>query len=236
MKILLIANGDFFSTYGGGQVYVKNLVDEMINQSLDITVFSFVNKQSDISIQKQNYRSIDLYEIHQKDKEALKKLIQQISPDIIHIHAEKALIAEIGKKLEIPVIVTAHHGGIVCPAGTLMNCQDAICHVPVSHGHCLCCVLRNTKTGLFWYPLLKNLPISFRLKIGKFLSKLPFIYFVTPILSSDLYIEQKKKEWQSIIKNTDTMIAPSYAIADSMILNGFPEEKIKIVPHGIPII
>lgn len=26
MKLLQIASGDFFSTYGGGQVYVKNLV------------------------------------------------------------------------------------------------------------------------------------------------------------------------------------------------------------------
>jgi hypothetical protein len=115
-----------------------------------------------------------------------------------------------------------------------MNCRDEICHVPVSHEHCLGCVLRNTKTGLFCYPLLKKLPVSLRLKTGQFLSKLPFIYFVTPILSSDLYIEQKQKEWHSIIKNTDIMIAPSYAIADSMILNGFSEEKIKIVPHGIP--
>lgn len=29
MKVLQIASGDFFSTYGGGQVYVKNIVDEM---------------------------------------------------------------------------------------------------------------------------------------------------------------------------------------------------------------
>ena len=28
MKILQIASGDFFSTYGGGQIYVKNIVDE----------------------------------------------------------------------------------------------------------------------------------------------------------------------------------------------------------------
>ena len=38
MKLLQIASGDFFSTYGGGQVYVKNIVDEMIRQNLDLTV------------------------------------------------------------------------------------------------------------------------------------------------------------------------------------------------------
>lgn len=28
MKLLQIASGNFFSTYGGGQVYVKNIVDK----------------------------------------------------------------------------------------------------------------------------------------------------------------------------------------------------------------
>ena len=44
MKILQIASGDFFSTYGGGQVYVKNIVDEMIRQQYSVQVISFVNK------------------------------------------------------------------------------------------------------------------------------------------------------------------------------------------------
>lgn len=82
LKILQIANGDFFSTYGGGQVYVKNLVDALINQELDITVLSFVNKSSEIAFQKLDYKGIDLYEIYQKGEEAIKTLIQQIMPTV----------------------------------------------------------------------------------------------------------------------------------------------------------
>ncbi|GHT76935.1 hypothetical protein FACS189463_2910 [Bacteroidia bacterium] len=129
MKILQIANGDFFSTYGGGQVYVKNVVDEMIRQNLDITVISFtrhcgLDPQS--PFQKQNYKGIDLYEIYPKDENIIKLLIRQINPDIIHIHAEKAMLSKIGKELNIPTVITAHHGGIVCPAGTLMNYKDEL--------------------------------------------------------------------------------------------------------------
>ncbi|MDR0232738.1 MAG: glycosyltransferase family 4 protein [Dysgonamonadaceae bacterium] len=235
MKILQIANGDFFSTYGGGQVYVKNLVDEMIRQGLDVSVLSFVNKKSDIPFQKQNYKGVDLYEVYQKDESIIKTLIQKIAPDIIHIHAEKALISRISRELSIRNVVTAHHGGIVCPAGTLLNCKDEICKVPVNQKDCTRCVLRNTKTGECFYPLLKIMPLSLRLKMGKALAKLPFIYFVTPIVSANLHIENKQKEWETIIRNTDRMIAPSYAIADSMVLNRFPKDKIKIVPHGIPV-
>ena len=56
MKLLQIASGDFFSTYGGGQVYVKNIVDEMIRQGLDVSVLSFVDK--DIAVIKHDYRGI----------------------------------------------------------------------------------------------------------------------------------------------------------------------------------
>ena len=44
MNIVEIASGNFFSTYGGGQVYVKNIVDEMIRQGYSVQVISFVNK------------------------------------------------------------------------------------------------------------------------------------------------------------------------------------------------
>ena len=235
MRILVISNGDFFSTYGGGQVYVKNLVDEMIRQGVDVSVLSFVNKKADVPFQKQNYKGINLYEIYQKNKQSIKTLIRQIAPDIIHIHAEKALISQISKELSIRNAVTAHHGGIVCPAGTLLNCKDEICNIPVSHENCTRCVLRNTKTGEFFYPLLKRIPILTRLKMGKILAKLPFIYFVTPIFSTNWYIEKKQTEWKTIIRNTDKMIAPSYAIANSMVLNGFPKDRIEVIPHGIPI-
>ncbi len=32
IKLLIFSSVDFFSTYGGGQVYVKNLVDELVRQ------------------------------------------------------------------------------------------------------------------------------------------------------------------------------------------------------------
>lgn len=234
MKFLQIATGDFFSTYGGGQVYVKNIVDEMIRQGLDVEVLSFVGKG--ISLEEKDYKGISLWEVGlQATTSDIEKFVQSISPDIIHAHSQKALFTTLGESLNIPVIVTAHHGGICCPAGTLMNADDCICQTTLSHEHCLKCCLANIRTGRSWYPLMKLLPKKAYIGLGKALEKLPFIPFITPIGGAALSIQNKISEWQTICDKAATIIAPSYAIADAMCRNGLSRDKVTVIPHGIPI-
>lgn len=233
MNILQIASGDFFSTYGGGQVYVKNIVDEMIRQQYPLQVISFVSKEG--AVEKKQYKSIDLYEVGKESIKDLQQLIRQINPDIIHAHSHKAEIVNVGKALDIPVIVTAHHGGIVCPAGTLLNSNDRICTQPVSHQHCLACCLRNIRSGKYWHPLMQLLPQKSYQQLGKGLSKLPFLPFITPIGQTALSIERKRMEWKTIAEGCTRMIAPCYTISEAMQCNGLDKDKITILPHGIPL-
>ena len=233
MKLLQIASGDFFSTYGGGQVYVKNIVDEMIRQELDVSVLSFVGK--DTAIEKLDYKGIPLWEIGKRATTAnIEDLLSKISPNIIHAHSQKALFASLGQRLHIPVVVTAHHGGILCPAGTLMNADDAICKTTLSHKNCLKCCLANIRTGHGWYPVAKLLPKKTYIGLGKRLQKLPFIPFITPIGSVALAIENKINEWQTICDKATKIIAPSNAIANAMCRNGLAHDKVNVIPHGIP--
>ncbi|MBR4041811.1 MAG: glycosyltransferase family 4 protein [Bacteroidaceae bacterium] len=233
MKILQIASGDFFSTYGGGQVYVKNIVDEMIRQGLDVAVLSFINK--DIAIVEHAYKGIPLWEIGTQAKDSdIEELLRTISPSIIHAHSKKVLFATLGERLHIPVIVTVHHGGILCPAGTLMNADDCICQTTVSHEHCLRCSLANIRTGRSWYPMMRIIPKNGYLRLGRALQKLPFIPFLTPIGSTALSIQNKIAEWQTICDKATAIIAPSHAIADAMCRNGLSRDKVTVIAHGIP--
>jgi len=234
IKILQIANGDFFSSGGGGQIYVRNLLDEMIVQQLDVAVISFVNKSSHLKFEKKQYRGIPIYEIYQIDKELIIQLIEETKPDIMHIHAHKALFSGIAKELNIPNVITAHHGGILCPGGTLLNHKDEICCTKVNDKDCLPCVLRQVRTGNFFYPFIKRIPLKQRLRFGQFITKYPHIYFVTPLGISSIKIENKKRDWNEIIQNADLLIAPSEAIKEKMQLNGMSKEKMKVIPHGIP--
>ena len=218
IHILQIASGDFFATYGGGQVYVKNIVDEMIRQGYSLQVISFVARNT--AIEEKQYKSIDLYEVGNCGLNQLQELVTQLHPDVIHVHSHKAQVVTIGKALQIPVVVTAHHGGILCPAGTLLNSKDEICQTTLSHEHCLACCLRNIRSGRYWYPLMRLLPQNLYRKLGDGLAKLPFVPFVSPIGGVARSIAWKQEEWRTIMEGCTRMIAPSYAIADVMQRNG----------------
>ena len=70
---------------------------------------------------------------------------------------------------------------------------------------------------------------------GRVVEKLPFVLYFTPVLKATLSIQNKVDEWKTIQKNASLIIAPSTGIAESMIRNGALPEKIKILPHGIPL-
>ena len=232
MKILHIASGDFFSTYGGGQVYVKNIVDEMIRLGEDVSVISFAGNSG--GIRQKDYSGIPLYEVGTVWSEDVGRLIAEIRPDIIHAHSQKARVCEMGRRLGIPVVVTAHHGGIVCPAGTLLDCDDAICHRPVTVRNCTKCYLRNIRTGLCWYPLVRHLSEKVYVRLGRWLSGKPFVLVISPVGGAAWAIVNKAKEWNTIAEQCTLMIAPSYVMGEAMTSRGLDPAKLKVVPHGTP--
>lgn len=235
IKVLIVSSSSFYSTYGGGQVYVKNIVDEMILQQLDIVIATPGTK----SEKSDSYKGVAVYtfadEIINNNLGQLKDFIANLKPDVVHAHGYKALFAKACKELGIPCIVTAHHGGILCPAGALLNYKDSICTIKANPKDCLPCVLKSVREGIYVWPLLKIIPVKYQITIGRFLKKLPFLYYITPVGTAALSIHDKNKEWHSIYENSTLLIAPSKAIANSMILNGASSKKIQLVPHGIPL-
>jgi glycosyltransferase involved in cell wall biosynthesis len=235
LKILIISAANFHSNYGGGQVYVKNIVNQMITQNIDVCIATPGDNKEKTSY----YKEKPVYRFTSKMLEGnlleLKQFIKNIKPTIVHVHGFKAPFSLACKALGIPCIVTAHHGGLVCPAGTLLNSKDNICNVTGSESNCLPCVLKNVKGGTLTLPVQKILPFKLRLTIGKWLNKMPFIYFVTPIGTTTLSIDNKSKEWKKIYSNASLLIAPSIAIKDAMLRNGASTNKITVIPHGIPV-
>lgn len=237
MKLCIVASDNFFSNYGGGQIYVRNIVDELIRQKeaygIDLSVLS-ISTTLFHSSETKKYKGIEIVETYPNGN--IETILKSINPEIVHAHGEKLLVSKICNKLGIPCIVTAHHGGIVCPAGALLNTKDEICSITADYNHCLKCYLRNTPTGLFWYPLLKRFCQPHFNRIGQRLKRLPFIPFLSPIGETGLIVSQKLNEWQELSEIATHFIAPSYAIAEALQRNCCPKSKITVIPHGIPIL
>ena len=230
MKVCIVSSGNFFSNYGGGQVYVRNIVDELIrHKEITINVISFDRSQKHSN---REYNGIIVHQVN--DGSTLLNALKTIKPNIVHANGEKLLTSRICKQLNIPCIITVHHGGLVCPAGTLLNTDDEICNIPANYSHCLKCYLRNTRTGLLWYPLLKKYSQQRYIKIGKRLKSIHFIPFLTPIGETGLIVNEKLAEWRELLKTATHFIAPSNAIAEALVRNGCSESKITVIPHGIP--
>lgn len=231
MNVCIVASGDFFSDYGGGQVYVRNIVDELIHRSeVEISVISYCKNQNS---SVKDYHGVNVFIVN--NESTLQEAHNTIHPDVVHANGEKLITSRICKQLGIPCIVTAHHGGIVCPAGTLLNTDDEICTIPADYSHCLKCYLRHTPTGLFWHPLLRHISQKHYIRIGQRLKRLPFIPFVSPIGETGLIVSQKLKDWQELCETATHFIAPSNAMAEALRRNGCPQDKISVIPHGIPI-
>ena len=233
MKLLIVASGDFFSDYGGGQVYVKNLVDELVDRGLKPALAA----PGDPSVSPRSYRGCSVFAFSgvspNHDSGELAALLQKINPDLVHAHGAKRAFTEACHAAGIPCIVTAHHGGILCPAGTLLNHRDRICMIRASHKDCLPCVLKNIRAGIFSWHVIRMFPLAMRLRLGMFLRKKAFIPYVTPVGTSSLSIQERKDDWGAIFSNASLLVAPSRAIAESMIRNGASDHKVKILAHGI---
>ncbi|MGM0934482.1 MAG: glycosyltransferase [Bacteroidota bacterium] len=235
MKILIITSASFEDNYGGGQVYVKNIVDELIHQGHHIIIASPGKKTGKLT----SYKGADIFTFKidqfQKNYFLLENFISDINPEVVHVHGFKALFSKACKKMEIPVVTTAHHGGILCPVGTLLNHKDEICKLKASPKNCLTCVLHNIRGGKYSIPIMKTIGPSLGKKLGRTVAKSPKVLYASPVVQAYYSIDKKIKEWKTIHESSDLLIAPSHAIAESMILNGCEKEKIEIVPHGIPL-
>lgn len=250
MNLCIVASGDYFSSYGGGQVYVKNLVSGLHRRGHTISVISIQTSATctepsseliydgEIQIYQLSLpdHHIDLaipYELQPFVLETIQKTLSSIMPDLIHAHGWKYASAEVCHQKGIPCAITAHHGGIVCPSGALLNQFDTICTVPASLDNCLQCALHFVPGGDFWSPVIQKLPLSLSLGIAKSLKSIRNIPYTSPAFQTPLGIRHKMMQIDILRQAPDRIIAPSHAIATALIANGIPEEKVVVIPHGI---
>lgn len=250
MNIAILASGDYFSSYGGGQVYVRNLVENLRHRGHVVEVISIQEGQPPdgsapciqqdtaggvwrIDMPKSNAPQIFPIDLQAKPFEALASVFRAIQPDIVHAHGWKPLAARVCSELHIPLAITAHHGGIICPNGMLMQADDSVCSVPVSVDNCRDCALHFVPGGRFWRPLIRLLPEPTALSLAQCLKPLRNIPYTTPAFLVPLHVQQKLQLNDVLRHKADRIVAPSRAMLAALLRNGFSPGQLVHIPHGI---
>jgi glycosyltransferase involved in cell wall biosynthesis len=250
VKILIIGSEKLGSEYGGGQVYVNNLVAGLLANQHDIFYMSIAFTDTFLP-QRLWTDCTNIKELHlimpaiwhlestpigaSHITNEIASVFKEFEPDVVHAHGWKEIACLAADKSGIHCIVTAHHGGIVCPAGALLNHRDEICTVPANQCTCLPCCVRDIPGNKLWLPLLRLIPYNFQLRLGQWLRTQRFMYFITPLGTLALSIRNKLTSVETLGRNAARLIAPSHAICDALVRNGIPARKIVVVPHGIPL-
>lgn len=251
MNILIVGIDKLTSFYGGGQVYVKNLVTDLSAHQHDVSYMSIAC--ADIALPERlwsscaNIKELQLIvpanwcagcnpsgKSHVTDEIA--SIFKELRPDVVHAHGCKELACLGADRAGIPYIVTAHHGGIVCPAGALLNHRDEICTLPADQDVCISCCVRNIRGSKLWLPLLRLIPLDVQLRLGRWLRARRFMYFITPLGTLALSIQDKIAAIKTLRRHATRLIAPSRAIRDALVRNGISAQKVDVVPHGIPLL
>ncbi|HEX4792715.1 MAG TPA: glycosyltransferase [Humisphaera sp.] len=254
MKVLVSAAGVLDGRIGGGQIYVQKLAGELARRGHDVSVvaveaFSESGGHDAWSVRWRDWRGIPVAGVsvnaaaarirdHWTDRSppllsALRNVIDEIGPDLIHLNGLKPALTSIAVEREIPHLVTAHHAGVACPMGALLRPDDAICPRPLDERACAACYCRQLRGGSRRGRALAHLPPVVYRHVGQALNLLHNPTYAGRTLMYPWLVEQAVNAKRATIRAARQWIAPSRAIADVLIRNGAEPKRVAIVPHGV---
>jgi len=237
--------------FGGGQVYVYNLSKELKRRGHEVVIIT--NKASqknsrlyhieDYEYDGLSVKAISLNPDFITQSElssglieiqimALKDIISNLNPDLIHINGLKASLITVCNALGIRHVVTAHHPGFACPVSTLLRPDESLCTETANIKVCLPCCSKHKRSGIIG-SLLGNMPGWIYRPSGRFLDKYKKVPYVMRGLIYPWWVEKRMEGQQVLLKKSQFIISPSNAMKELLIRNGVPPEKLFLVPHGI---
>ena len=210
MKILIIH--PFFSPEGarGSEIIAQDSYKILKEAGYEVYYFG-TNKQpylenADWTKYFINYKQkfCPEYYWNFKAQQNIKKMLDDISPDIAHVHGTPILSYSVLKPVlnrKIPVVMTIHDPGIICPTRLGWDAKsNTICKKCNSINTTPCIINNCVQT--------KNLISSFNLAFANFLEKI-----------------------SGYNKKINRFITPSQVLADYVNCKDVPINKIKIIPN-----
>lgn len=196
------------------------------------------SQYSESLITEEEYCGKKYYKLHYSpflsNEEKIDKIalfFKHIAPDIIHSNMIEMIDVEAAKKSQIPIVLTIHIGGFICPRGGgngFLKYNDSICNTIVGN-HCFKCCAKD-----FPLPLLARLLFFLMpLRLCEWLyHKLRGrqIFYLTLFLTK-VHAIILRQEAAEIYKYA-TIIVANHKLKELLTLNGL-KDNIVLLPHGV---
>lgn len=222
MNILLVSNGLPPTGFGGVEVYTNDLAENLGRQGHRVSVFcrdtDFSKPDYDLVMDEvhgirifrlvndhKNIRSIRETFSNSIVDAFFERIVAEIAPEVIHFNHLITLSARlpfIAARRRIPSVITLHDFWSLCQRVHLVNWEGERCLGPKIGGDCQKCL----------YPT------------GYAIPPMPKAYQHTMAHRYELF--------ERALLLTQCLIVPSEFVRRIFSANGYPEEKIKIVPLG----
>ncbi len=169
-----------------------------------------------------------------------------IKPDLVHVQHLMGLSGgylKIIKEAGIPLVVTLHDYWFICPRFQLVNESGSPCRGPEGGLRCA----RECQNSLFSVGadgffgagakfIAKYMPAGLQRKLKQMVRE----GIVRQPGNKDVnaHLEKFTKRagfLKEALLKADEIIAPSDYVRDVFVENGYPSEKIAVIPHGIPL-
>lgn len=252
MKIILSSAGFLPKTHGGGQVYVYRLAKELVKRRHKTTIITFApwnGGNQATAVNTYTYEDIPVVSFSLNPivvsymesqlgfgpltSKILHEVLDESRPDIMHINGIKPALIGLCSELNIPHIVTAHHPGFVCPTGTLLTPEQALCKKPARYKDCIICCSRQKISNPLLGNLVSHLPQWVCRSIGKRIGRRTSPPYLIRGLAYPWLVHESLKSKRLVLDSAKLIIAPSEAIKQYILLNAADCRKVVVVPHGI---
>lgn len=155
---------------------------------------------------------------------------RNLHPDVIHSQMIEGYDVCAAKKIGIPIVVTIHIGGFICPRGGgngFLKYNDNICDKPVN-SDCYKCMLSDIPVPHIANVLYRSLKLS---GLNRFFAerRSPILY-LSPVSAIDIRIKERK----TVIEHFKYahIIAANNRLVELLSLNGL-KDRVHLIPHGV---
>lgn len=253
MKILQIVHSFPPENIAGTEIYTYQLCRALSKRHDSFVFYRICDlKKREYEVNYNKFDGLDIYTINNTFRfcnsfeglyrnnaitDQLVKILNIIKPHIVHIQhlifLSTTIIAEV-KKRKIPIIFTLHDYWLICPQWHCLKKDLSICDNN-DLSQCIECLdfqLNIKKLPKRLYLFLRNFVPTF---LTRFFKKAYLNFAKTNLDTQAMFqkLKTREKHIRELCSTVNLFIAPSHYLKTRFIEFGIPENKIKLIPHGI---